>query len=110
MHQVSHSWLVLECVQPLQQLGSVRVIAELLESCDLRANRDHLTENLYFVCAALDDVPARPRRLEADEDDQVFGIGEALREMVQNATSRSHSAGRDDDRWVARLVNFLGFF
>ena len=75
-------------MQPLQQFRRVGVITELLQRLDLGANRNLLPKDLHLRCAALDGETARARRLEADEQHQVSGIGQAQHQVVQHAAAR----------------------
>ena len=73
------------------------MIAELLERGHLRAYGHDLPENLHLFCAALDLHSARARRLKADEQNQIPGIGQTLRQVMQNASAGRHPAGRNND-------------
>ena len=83
------------------------MVAELLKNRDLSANRDHLTEDFHLRCAALDDKAARAGCLESNEQNQISGIGQALRQVVKNAASGRHAAGGNDDTRKTRVVDLL---
>ena len=54
--------------------------------------------------------PPRTFRLIAHEQDRAARIGQALRQMVQDATAGDHAARRNDDAWRDHVVDLLGFF
>src|SRR3954464_6583716 len=85
------------------------MIAELLENRDLRTDGNHLTEDLHFLCAALDDRTASAGRLESDEEHEIAWIGHALKKVVQNASTGNHAARRDNDAGILHFIDALGF-
>src|SRR5579859_7087510 len=70
VNQIGRLWPVAECAQPLQQLGWIGMIAELLERGNLGANGNHITEDLHFVGLIFNCETPRPRRLEADRSEE----------------------------------------
>ena len=84
------------------------MIAELFKGHDLSTNRDHIAEDLHFVRPAFDRCSTRAGRLKSDEEDGVFGIRQAQRQVMQNPAACRHTARRNNDRWVVHLVDFLG--
>src|SRR5882724_7854476 len=86
------------------------MIAELLKRCDLSANWDEVPEDLHLGRAALDDCPPRARRLEPDEEYEVLRVRQALGEVMQNASTRRHTARRDNDRRILTCIDFLRLF
>src|SRR5271157_6445569 len=107
MHQVRLLRGTAKRVQPLQQLRSIRVVAELLQRGDLRADGNLLAKHLHLGRAVLDGESSRTRRLEADEQYQVSRIGEAQHQVVQYASTRDHAAGRDDNARILGIIDLL---
>ena len=68
------------------------MIAELFQRRHLRANRNYLTEHLHLGSATLDGESSRPRRLETDEQHQIFSVRQALHQVVQYASAGDRTA------------------
>ena len=98
----------LKVSEPLQQFVHVGVVAELFEGGDLRAHGNDLAEDLHLARAVLDLAAARAHRLEADEQDEVARVRQALDQVVLDAAALAHSVGGDDDRREVALVDLLG--
>src|SRR6266581_3476086 len=86
------------------------MIAELLKRCDLSSNWDEVAEDLHLGRTALDDCAPCARRLETDEEYEILRIRQSLREMMQNASARHHTARRDNDRRILTCIDFLRLF
>src|SRR4051812_37007950 len=93
VNQICRGRMIAECAQPLQQFRRVGVIAELLERCDLGSNGNVVTKNLDLLSSALDCKSARAGGLKSNKQDEISGIGQALGEVMQNASAGSHAAG-----------------
>src|SRR5208337_2778829 len=111
MNQIRRGRLVAKSPQPFEQLRWIGVVTELLERRDLGADGHEVAVDLNFLGLAVgfvfDGETARPRRLEADEQHQILGLGQPLGQMMQNAPARHHAAGRNDDRRRKHGVNLL---
>src|SRR5579871_1244504 len=83
------------------------MVAELLERRDLRANGHKVSVNLYLVRPGLDREAASSGRLEANEQNEIPGIRQSLREMMQDASAGDHAARRDDHRGHHGVIDFL---
>src|ERR1700752_216598 len=93
VHQVRYLRLSRESTQPGQQLWRIGVVAELFEHGDLRTNLHNVTEDLYFLRAALDGEPARARSLKSNEQHCILWIRQPLREMMKDSPAGRHSPG-----------------
>jgi hypothetical protein len=87
VHQICHTRRAPKGVQPLQQFGSVGVVAELFQAGHLRANGNLLPEHLHLRRAVLDGEAARAWRLESDEQHKILGIGQAQHQVMQDASA-----------------------
>src|SRR5260370_9562858 len=97
MHQESRLRRPRESSQPRQKLLRVGVIAELFKRSYMGANRNFLGINPHRLSAVLDDGPARARRLKANEDHLIARIGQAEKQVVQDASSGHHAASTNND-------------
>src|SRR5437763_9810141 len=86
------------------------MIAELLQSGYMRADRRLVREYAYCFGSALDRSSACARSLKTDKDHLVTGIRQALHQVVQNASSGDHAAGRDNDAGIVDLIDLFGVF
>ena len=78
----------------LRPVGVRRVAADGL---DLGAAREVLAQDADDLLAALDPAAERVLRLEADEEDQVPVVADAVGQVVQDPARLRHAARRDDD-------------
>src|SRR5579871_3325855 len=109
MHQIGSSRFLLEGMQPLQKFGRIGVITELFDCRDLGTDWNDVAKNFDFRRAALNGGTASSGRLKSNKDDQGSGIGQALREMMLNASSCHHSTGGNNNAGIAAVIDFLGF-
>src|SRR5882672_6601956 len=86
------------------------MIAELLKGSDLSSNWDEVSEDLHFRRAALYDCAPRAGCLEPNEEYEILGIRQTLRQMVQDASARHHTARRNNDRGILVRIDFLRLF
>ena len=83
------------------------MVTELFEGRDLGADGNVISENLHFIGFVLDRESAGAGRLESDEEHEIARIGKALGEVVQDAATRDHAAGRNDDCRHPRFVDLF---
>src|SRR5690349_8428645 len=107
MDKICGGGLTSECPQPLQQLGRISVIAELLEGDHLCADRNFFAVDSYHGGTTLDDRTSRSGSLKTDEDHCIARIGEALYEVMQNAAAGHHTAGGHDNAGKMSRIDLL---
>src|SRR5439155_4296603 len=82
----------------------VRVGAESVQGGDLGADRDRLAEDVDGLRAIAQPPAERALGLEADEQDRVPDVAEAVAQMVQDAPALAHARGGDEDARGGEVV------
>src|SRR5262245_12862605 len=76
-----------ESPKPGEKLIRISVVAELFQGSNVGADGNFLGIDPHGFGAALDDGPARARRLKTDENHLMARIGQAVKQMVQDAST-----------------------
>jgi len=102
--------LVRRSAQPADEFALIGVNGKAAEIDDLRLH-GYVTAEKFGLSPTVDQrAPPGSRRLKADEDDRIASVGEALREVMQDAPSRGHARGGDDHRGPSNIADGLGGF
>ena len=86
-------WRFLEAREPPEKFALACVSRELTDVDDSGANRDLLTIEAQILCAFEKLAAARTFALIADEHYSAARIGQAMFEVVENASTGGHAAG-----------------
>src|SRR5262249_50126689 len=99
-----------ESPKPGEKLVRISVVAELFQGSNVGADGNFLGIDPHGFGAALDDGPARARRLKTDENHLMARIGQAVKQMVQDASTSDHAARRDNDAGTSYVVDLARLF
>lgn len=80
-----------------------------MQAPDAGSNGDRFAKDPDFAGAIHEDSPQRSPRLEPDEENQAFGTGEIMAEMVFDPAAGTHARTGDNDCAFFCFVDFLGF-
>src|ERR1041385_3721428 len=94
-----------ECPQPVKKLFSISVVAELFQGGNLGADGNNFRENAHRLGSALDDLATRTRRLESNKQNLIAWIGQPQEQVMQDASTCHHAAGRNNDAGISNLVD-----
>jgi len=96
--------------QPIEKFALIGVHRKMAEIDDLGSHGYVATEKFGLPLTVDQGASARSRRLKTDEDDRVARIGQALREVMEDASSSRHSGSRNDHRGSPHVADGLGGF
>src|SRR5262245_49440908 len=97
MNQEDFFGRAFESAQPAQDFTRIGVRREVIQPFDMRANRYELAENFDLFFAVNQTTAARSNGLKAGEDHRVAFVRQSFTQMMQDAPSGGHPAGRNDD-------------
>lgn len=91
----------------MQQLVMVGMPGERIQRFDARSHRKEVAEDADFLRSAHDASPERVSGAVAHKDNGVVRAGDAVFEVVEDATGFTHAGGGDDDGSLVHVVEFL---
>ena len=93
---------------PLQKLLLICMGRKAVDGVDLGSHHDTLAIDIDIFRSLDDLAPKRPFGLIPHEDDAVFGIPDAVFEVVQDPPTVTHPTASDDDVAAFLVVDALG--
>src|SRR6185437_12858968 len=109
VHQIELLWRRGETGEPADKFAAISVRGKLADFRNFSAHRNFIAVNAREF-PTFEQIPAeRSFALVACQNDSVARVGQAPRQVMQDAPARAHAARGDNDAWRLDVVDRFRF-